>query len=195
MMTEMYASGWGGRPICDGIEGVMPSFMTGFRANSGEAFESELPVMLDGFGFVPGTGGAGEFRGSLAVYRRWRFLADGRVMLRTCRVDSAPKGLAGGKDGTRARVLLTSGELQTELPARIMLDIPVKAGDVLTHIQPGAAGYGPPARRDPERILADVLDEKITAELAEREYGVVVDTLNSRVVRREDQPLAPDFAR
>jgi N-methylhydantoinase B/oxoprolinase/acetone carboxylase alpha subunit len=106
-------------------------------------------------------------------------------MLRTCRVDSAPKGLAGGKDGTRARVLLTSGELQTELPAKIMLNIRLKAGDVLTHIQPGAAGYGPPARRDPERILADVLDEKITAELAKREYGVLVDAGNSRVVRNE----------
>jgi len=154
-----------------------------------------LPVMLDGFGFVPDTGGPGKFRGSLAVYRRWRFLADGRVMLRTCRVDSAPKGLAGGKDGTRARVLLTSGEQQTELPAKIMLDIPVKAGDVLTHIQPGAAGYGPPARRSPERMMADVLDEKITAELAEGEYGVVVDTLNGRVVRREDKPLAADSTR
>jgi len=188
MMTEMYASGWGGRPIGDGIEGVMPAFMTGFRANSGEAFESELPVMLDGFGFVPDSGGAGEFRGSLAVYRRWRFFADGRVMLRTCRVDSAPKGLAGGKDGTCARVLLTSGELQTELPPKIMLDIPVKAGDTLTHIQPGAAGYGPPSRRDHERILADLLDEKITAETAEREYGVRLDAVNGRVARREDNP-------
>jgi N-methylhydantoinase B len=55
---------------------------------------------------------------------------------------------------------------------------------VLTHIQPGAAGYGPPARRDPDRILADVLDEKITDELAKREYGV--DMVNGRVVRHEN---------
>jgi N-methylhydantoinase B/oxoprolinase/acetone carboxylase alpha subunit len=48
---------------------------------------------------------------------------------------------------------------------------------------------------DPERILADVLNEKITAELAEREYGVVVDTLNGRVFRREDKPLAADSTR
>lgn len=190
MMTEMYASGCGGRPLGDGVEGVMPPSSTGFRANSGEAFEYELPVMLDGFGFVPDTGGPGEFRGALAVYRRWRFLQNGRVMLRTCRVDSAPKGLAGGRDGTRVRVLLTSGEQQTELPAKIMLDIPVKAGDVLTHIQPGAAGYGPPARRDPARILADVLDERITAELAEREYGVLVDTANGRIMRSKDKPAA-----
>jgi N-methylhydantoinase B len=151
-------------------------------------------VMLDGFGFVPDTGGPGEFRGALSVYRRWRFLADGRVMLRTCRVDSVPQGLAGGKNGTRVRVVLTSGEQQTELPAKIMLDIPVKAGDVLTHIQPGAAGYGPPARRDHTRILADVLDEKITAELAEHEYGVLIDTANGRVIRSKDQPVSVDLS-
>ena len=73
---------------------------------------------------------------------------------------------------------------------RSCFDIPVRAGDLLTHIQPGAAGYGPPARRDLERILADVLDEKITAELAEREYGVLVDAGNGRVVRCKDRPVA-----
>jgi len=174
MMTEMYASGWGGRPMKDGIDGVMPAAMTGFRTNSGEVFEQELPVMLDGFGFMPDTGGAGRFRGSLSVYRRWRLLADGRVMLRTCRVDSLPYGLAGGNDGTGFRALLTSGGLQTELPPMIMLDIPVKAGDLLTHIQPGAGGYGPAFTRDPERVLDDVIDEKITLDQAEREYGVVI---------------------
>jgi hypothetical protein len=44
-------------------------------------------------------------------------------------------------------------------------------------------------------MMADVLDEKITAELAEREYSVVVDTLGGRVVRREYKPLAADSAR
>lgn len=181
MMTEMYASGWGGRPMKDGIDGVMPTAMTGFRTNSGEVFEQELPIMLDGFGFMPNTGGAGRFRGSLSVYRRWRFMADGRVMLRTCRVDSLPYGLAGGKDGTGFRAFLTSGGQETELPPRIMLDIAVKAGDILTHIQPGAGGYGPAFRRDPERVLDDVLDEKVTPEYAEGEYGVVIDLGNRKI--------------
>ena len=102
MMTEIYASGWGGRPNSDGLDGAMPVAMTGFRTNSGEAFEQELPVMLDGFGFVPDTGGPGQFRGSLSVYRRWRFLADGRVMLRTCRVDSLPTELlAAGRKSVK----------------------------------------------------------------------------------------------
>ncbi len=171
VMTEMYASGWGGRPEADGIDGVMPIVMAGFQSNSGEVLETEMPVMLDGFGFVPDSGGAGEHRGSLAVYRRWRFTADGRVMLRTCRVDSLPYGLAGGKPGSRFKAVLARDGEETELPAQIMLDIEVRAGDVLTHVQPGAGGHGPPSRRDPERVREDLLDEKITPEYAKREYG------------------------
>jgi len=175
MMTELYASGWGGRPNKDGLDGVMPVAMTGFRSNSGEAFEQELPVMLDGFGFVPDSGGAGEFRGALAVYRRWRFLAVGRVMLRTCRVDSLPHGLAGGREGTPFKAILTSDGQETELPRNIMIDFTVKAGDLLTHIQPSAGGYGSPHRRDVARVLEDVLDEKVSSSAAARDYGVVID--------------------
>ena len=38
----------------------------------------------------------------------------------------------------------------------------------------GAAGYGDPLLRDPERVVADVAAGGISAELAEREYGVVL---------------------
>lgn len=176
MMTELYASGWGGRPNKDGLDGTMPVAMTGFRTNSGEAFEQELPVMLDGFGFVPDTGGAGEFRGALAVYRRWRFLEPGRVMLRTCRVDSLPYGLAGGAEGTPFRATLTSDGREVELPRNIMIDLTVKAGDLLTHVQPSAGGYGSPYRRDPARVLEDVLDEKVTPAAAARDYAVAIDS-------------------
>jgi N-methylhydantoinase B len=175
MMTEMYASGWGGRPTSDGIDGMMPVAMTGFRTNSGEVFEQELPVMLDGFGFIPDSAGAGLFRGALAVYRRWRFLANGRVMLRTCRVDSLPYGLAGGNDGRPFKAILTSDGKETELPHNIMLDFQVNAGDVLTHIQPSAGGYGPAFTRDMELVLQDVCDEKVTRQGAAGDYGVAID--------------------
>jgi N-methylhydantoinase B len=195
MMTEMYASGWGGRPNKDGLDGTMPVAMTGFRTNSGEAFEQELPAMLDGFGFVPDTGGAGEFRGALAVYRRWRFLTDGRVMLRTCRVDSLPYGLAGGKEGTPFKAILTSGGRDTELPRNIMLDFTVKAGDLLTHIQPSAGGYGSPWRREVSRVLEDVLDEKVSAAAAARDYGVAIDLARRSVDAARTATLRQRHAR
>jgi N-methylhydantoinase B/oxoprolinase/acetone carboxylase alpha subunit len=56
-----------------------------------------------------------------------------------------------------------------------MLDVPVRAGDRILHVQPSAGGYGDPWQRDPYRVLEDVLDEKITVAYAEREYGVVIN--------------------
>jgi N-methylhydantoinase B len=137
--------------------------------------ERECPVMVEGFGFVANSGGAGKFRGSLALYRKWRFLQDGRAMLRTCRVQTLPYGLQGGAPGTPFRALLESPGRSQELPAKMFIDFPVKAGDRLLHVQPGAGGYGPPWQRDPHTVLEDVRDEKMTAAYAERAYGVVID--------------------
>jgi len=47
-------------------------------------------------------------------------------------------------------------------------------GDTFFAIGPSAGGYGDPAERDPKDILEDVLDELISVESAERDYGVVV---------------------
>ena len=40
---------------------------------------------------------------------------------------------------------------------------------------PNSGGYGDPLERDPELVLSDVLDGFTTVELAERDYGVVID--------------------
>ena len=58
-------------------------------------------------------------------------------------------------------------------------------------------GYGDPLERDPEAVLADVLDGFTTVELAERDYGVVIDpaTLaldaDATARRREDRTVVP----
>ena len=41
--------------------------------------------------------------------------------------------------------------------------------------QPGGGGYGNPLDREPERVLDDLLDEKISPEAARDVYGVVVE--------------------
>jgi N-methylhydantoinase B len=182
MLLDMYSTGWGARPNKDGVEGVTPMAAGGAtRSLPAEMIERECPVLIEGFGFVPDTGGAGQFRGALSVYRKWRFLNDGRVLLRTCRVKSVPYGLAGGKDGTPFQALLSSNGARTELPRQMLIDTPVRRGEVLLHVQPGAGGYGYPFARDPEMVLADVLDGKISPAYAEREYGVVIDVEAGRV--------------
>ena len=177
LLVDIYASGWGARPTLDGIEGVTPMAAGGAtRSLPAEMIERECPVMLEGFGFVPDTGGAGEHRGALSVYRSWRFLAPGRAMLRNCRVKSVPYGLAYGHDGTpfEARVMRAEETLE-QLPAEMMVDRPVGGGESLVHVQPGTGGYGDPLRREPGKVLNDVLDEKISMDTARHAYGVVID--------------------
>ena len=45
----------------------------------------------------------------------------------------------------------------------------------------GGGGYGPAFERDPALVLQDVLHRRITAERAEREYGVALDAAARRV--------------
>ena len=64
----------------------------------------------------------------------------------------------------------------------------LSAGDTLQITVPNSAGYGDPLERDPELVLSDVLDGYTTVELAERDYGVVIDgetlTVDSEATRR-----------
>ncbi|MEM7407801.1 MAG: hydantoinase B/oxoprolinase family protein [Pseudomonadota bacterium] len=173
MLVDIYAGGWGARSNLDGIEGVTPMAAGGAtRSLPAEMIERECPVMLEGFGFVPDTGGPGEFRGGLSVYRRWRFLAEGQAMLRNCRVRSVPYGLEGGGDGTPFAAVLSDADTEEALPAEMMLDRRVVPGQSLLHVQPGGGGYGDPMTRDPARVLEDVLDEKLTPAFARERYGV-----------------------
>ena len=47
-------------------------------------------------------------------------------------------------------------------------------GDQLWEYIAGGAGYGDPLERDPDLVLADVLDGKISEEAARTDYGVML---------------------
>ena len=74
-----------------------------------------------------------------------------------------------------------------ELPAKCTLI--VRHGDVFRHELAGAGGWGHPFERDPERVLHDVLEEKISVAYARREYGVVIDERTWKVVPEETARL------
>lgn len=182
MMLDYYFGGWGARPTKDGVDGAM-AFAGGIGGGGGstERLEAEFPIVIEQHGFVPDTGGAGKFRGALAMVRRFRVLQDGRVMMRCCRSTSVPQGLSGGQDGTPTRVVHRSAGVDRELPVTMLLDFDAVAGDTITHIVPGAAGHGNPRERPADLVLADVLDGKLSPAYAERVCGVVVDLAGGRV--------------
>ena len=49
-----------------------------------------------------------------------------------------------------------------------------RKGDVFRHISAGGGGYGEPFAREPALVLADVLDDKVSAHAARERYGVVI---------------------
>jgi N-methylhydantoinase B len=176
VLTDWYGSGWGARPTKDGIDGVN-SLLSGNGGSSVpvERLEVEFPIMMDAYGLMPDTGGAGKYRGALSVYRTYRFLKPGRALIRTCRTTTVPYGLGGGGDGTPFRVVLDRGGVRTDYPPQMFVDAQVQAEDAIMHQLPGAGGYGDPLERDPAMVLDDVLDEKLSAQSAQRLYGVVIE--------------------
>jgi N-methylhydantoinase B len=192
VFLEFLFGSWGGRPTKDGVDACSSSVVN-FSNNPVEVIESEYPLLIERYGYVPDSGGAGKFRGGLAVERQYRFLeAVGTLQLRTDRRRFTPYGLAGGRSGTASDNTLTSGGDSRQLPGKCTLEI--RRGDVFRHLLAGAGGWGNPLERDPQRVLRDVLEEKLTAEYARREYGVVIDAAAGRVLAEETARLRADLA-
>jgi N-methylhydantoinase B len=173
VFIEFLYGGWGGRPDRDGVDGCSSSVVN-FSNNPIEIVESEQPLVIRQYGYVPDTGGAGTFRGALAMVRDYEFEADeANFQLRTDRRRFVPYGLNGGRDGTPSTNILDPDGAAEELPTKVRLV--VHRGDVLRHRVAGAGGWGDPLERDPARVLHDVREEKLTAGYVAREYGVVID--------------------
>jgi len=173
VFVEFVFCGWGGRPDRDGVDACSSS-VANFANNPVEILETEYPFRIERYEFLSDSGGAGQYRGGLAMAREYRFDNDeGTLQLRTDRQRFLPYGLAGGDSGTGSASTLYRAGVAMELPAKSRNA--VHAGDVLRHVTAGAGGWGPPFAREPARVLHDVLEEKITIGYARQRYGVAID--------------------
>jgi N-methylhydantoinase B len=161
-LMDLFFGGWGGRPTKDGIDGTAPMAFGSYGTIPTELIEREYPVVVDGFGYVPDSGGPGKYRGSLSVYKQWRFLAPGKVMLRTNRPIRPSDGLAGGQPGALSKNLLNPETQGGELSRQTHIHLDVKPGDRIFHVISGSGGHGDPWEREPDKVLADMKAEKVT---------------------------------
>ena len=162
----------GGGPHIDGADGATHP-VNNLANTPVESIETEQPLLVERYGFVPDTGGAGKFRGGLGMVREFRILAEeATFQLRSDRHDFLPWGLHGGKPGTPTQNYLNPDVDGREIPAKYLTT--VKKGDLYRLIQAGAGGYGDPLERDIYAVLDDVEQEKLTIDYARREYGVVI---------------------
>ena len=169
---ELVLSGTGARPTKDGSEAMCSAFNA---ANIPvEVQETSQPVIIERYELICDSAGPGAFRGGCGVRRDMRFLAhDGKFTNCTDRQRFKPYGLFGGKPGRLGRTVINPGPQEEVVHSKASR--PFAYGDVISFQQPGAGGYGDPARRDVQLVLQDVLDGLVSVEGARRDYGVVID--------------------
>jgi len=169
---ELVLSGTGARATRDGCEGMSWAFNASNIPV--EAQEAVQPIVVEHFGFIPDSAGAGRFRGGCGIRRDLRFLADeGKLTNLSERQKFAPYGLFGGRPGRLARTVINPGP--GEQPVNGKQSCEFAYDDVISFQQAGAGGYGDPLARDPARVLDDVLDDYVSLGAARAEYGVVIE--------------------
>ena len=176
---ETMAGGWGGLPTKDGMDAVQ-SHIQNTENSAIEETENNLPFLITRYELIPDSEGAGRYRGGLGLRRDWKF--PGHEATLTVFSDNrkfAPWGLFGGGSGSPSRYILNPDGEAKELPSKVTLQL--QPGSVISYRTPGGGGYGTPLERDPERVLEDVAQGKVTPDRARDVYGVVLDASGKAV--------------
>ena len=140
-----------------------------------EAIEMDYPLPVRSYRLRRDSGGAGRFRGGTGTVRVLEAVRGAiTCSYRSERHFTPAWGLFGGRPGAvwSTEVVRDSGEVET-VPSKRAFTL--AAGDELRILSGGGGGHGSPLERDPRRVLADVLDGKVSADAACSVYGVVLD--------------------
>jgi N-methylhydantoinase B len=182
--SELAAGGMGARPGKDGIDAIETDVSNCMNIPV-ESVEMAFPLRIPRAALWTDSGGPGQHRGGLGLEKVFEATAtDVLISHRGERFASSPWGLWGGAPGRSARAfILRRDGTREELPSKKM--IVLHPGDQLWEYIAGGAGSGDPLERDPEAVLADVLDGKVSREAAWEAYGVVLQPEGDRV----DGPL------
>ena len=190
---ETLAGGYGARWSSDGPDAVQTHAQNTQNAPVEET-ERNYPVRIPRYSLVEDSEGPGRFRGGLGLCREYTFVD--HEPLFTILADRArfpPWGLFGGEEGLRARYSLVSNGVEREIGSKTT--VTVAQGDLLRMETCGGGGYGPPWERDPELVLGDVRERKISVTRARERYGVAIDPQLLRVDERETAELRSELKR
>lgn len=160
---ETLGGGVGARLGRDGMDGVQVH-VTNTSNLPIEALENEYPLLVEEYGLIPNSGGAGRSRGGLGIARQIRALEDDTVF--GCRSDShltRAKGVFGGGAGAPGRLVFNPGHAdEKSLPSKVSRLV-LNTGDSIRIETPGGGGAGPPQDRSREQRQADLRSGKARA--------------------------------
>lgn len=186
--VETYGGGQGAMYNQDGMDGVHTN-MTNTRNAPTEVIESTYPLLVNRYALVPGSCGAGEFRGGLGMTREITVRNhEATFSLSMERRELRPWGIFGGKSGGSSKSMITTSEGEVKkLSSKTTGEL--KPGDKLTLVTAGGGGAGDPLKRDVQKVKQDVIQKFISLEDAKKVYGVILDPETLEVMTKKTKQL------
>jgi len=172
MTGEASAVGWGALPDDDGLN-AMVNYMAGDLKNlPAEVEEAKYPLRVTCRALETDSGGAGRYRGGLALIKEYEPTMPGCNLLLWLERTATPGwGVAGGKNGRTARCVIDPGG-DSEKVMKKANHIPIAPGTTVRCYTAGGGGYGPPWKRDIQMVLEDLIDGYVSRTAAETQYGL-----------------------
>jgi N-methylhydantoinase B len=164
--------GMGALPYRDGLSAT--GFPSGVRGGPIEIFESMSTQIVWRKEYRPDSGGPGRMRGGLGQIIEMENGIDEPFHFNCAfeRVRFAARGFDGGHSGAPGYVALQSGEPLAAKGRHL-----IEPGERVVIMPPGGGGIGDPRERDRALVAADLRDGLISAEAAQRVYGLEQERL------------------
>lgn len=183
LYVEATVGGWGAYEADDGSDALINVSNGAYKNIPVEVFENNYPVRINSFKLRENSEGPGKNRGGLGIVKEYEALYDDTNLYLWFERSVTPAwGIKGGKDGAKPKVIVKSGEKQTEILK--VNAFPMKKGTIATAYTGGGGGFGNPFERDIEKVKYDYIQGYITIEHAEKEYGVAIDNLGNIDIER-----------
>jgi len=166
-------SGSAGGPDRDGVSGT--DFSVAFLRNVPvEVLESEVPVLVRGYGLIPDSEGAGRYRGGFGTQYEVevRHPSAVLVMRGKDRFKFGSWGAFGGGGGSVNGNTGQRGDKLHDIGKRTVYR--PELGEHIRMWSGGGGGYGDPLERDPAAVAADVVAGLVSRPRAHDVYGVVL---------------------
>ncbi len=185
--AEVYA-GW-----CNAAKGMdawgcqAAAFGNLWKATA-EINESLYPHIQWSRDYRTDSSGPGQWRGLCGSHYVKEVRVDAKVYTYVVGMKYPMPGIAGGRPGAPNKLTIRYGSDDPYVVQHTADWVPMSAGDKINYDYGGGGGWGDPLDRDPQAVLDDVLDEYVSVEGAERDYGVVLSG------SLEDLTLAVDVA-
>lgn len=149
-----------------------------FELTDVEILESNYPILMEMRNTTTGDHGAGLYRSGGACHEILRCHGSAKLIgnMISTRGSVPNLGIAGGSPGARTALRVIRGDGRVEDIGMQASGIEISGEDRFELRGPTAGGFGDPLDRSPDLVAQDVGHHFMTAQDADRLYGVLLDS-------------------